>query len=77
MALNCDKGGVFKNEIQQHFGVDLNRIPSVAVIDPNLKFKEIYLGTKMAKDTLALWFQKHIAVFKREGTQSQLKEWDG
>ncbi|CAD7924079.1 unnamed protein product [Amoebophrya sp. A120] len=77
VVLRCDKQGLFKNEIQQHFGVDLNRIPSVAVLDNKLKLSEFYNGKEFTKDKLALWSQKHIAVFRKAGPQGSFKQLDG
>lgn len=73
----CDKQGLFKNEIQQHFGVDLQKIPSVALLDNKLGLKEVYAGRDFKKEKLSLWMQKNIAVFRKSGPQGQFKQWDG
>ncbi|CAD7972459.1 unnamed protein product [Amoebophrya sp. A25] len=77
VALRCDKQGLFKNEVQQHFGVDLQKIPSVAVIDNRLRLKEVYGGKELKKDKLSLWTQKHIALFRKSGPQGTFRQLGG
>lgn len=71
---SCDKNGLYKNEMQTHFGMDLGKIPSVALIDSKLKLAELYQGKEFKKEKLSLWTQKHIMLLRKAGPQGLFKE---
>jgi len=77
VVTGCDKTLLMKNEIQQHFGMDLGKIPTIALIDSaGKKLQEVFLNTKLDKSKISLWIQKHIAVSRSSGPQGLFKQWD-